>query len=1136
MNPTVKTTHEQVSSIVEEANMSDYVAPRIGSSFQATDLPQPSTCSSGSGSSADATVSAANGDQPSLRKHNSNDDFCNHREAKLVHSSTYHESHQQQAYLGFCKRITLENDSQFYCEDDELLLQYLQQDAKGNIPLAQFGLMNQLTAGESRSHRRFYKFLHRKSLQRLNMLSSQCGSGTAASGINDGNNNSNNDSSTQPFRKKRRNNSKNEKVGWSVLYDRPDVNAYLMGDLRADAGSLTCNRYGYTDLIAFTNAVTSTQTKQQYLNVLNIDSSNSRGHADRSEMKVRWKALKDRAHTLLHCAQTYNHHNSSSSRPSLRELLNLLHTAHSLPLPSENYGESFVSQSVSALNRVLKLVSVARDCLAELQDVIYCSNESNMINTDVIELQDVKRVIRRTNRLPVELEEVRIVKEIVTRAEEWEGRVQKLLVDSNQALDEMIASTKSNVFRVDFIGKAEELLEEGARDCAMSLYQWRLKSRVQLERKIQRSKAILEKWTDDLTVKMVSSMVRDINRIGLYSPKLHELYHLHTNVEEWVAQVNLTNRSTTSLDVINELLNKGEGFPLHLNDYLVPLRAKVEQAENWIKHFVSSLQIESLPDCELDLLRNIRNDLHDQSKRTNLLSLHVQGKDLPVHTQQWTLLDLEVQADQWSERANDILKSTPSHISLESSTEYSLEDVRQHMMSAANLRSTVFANLHTSSSYKKRQWRLDYEEELGIIVNDADTWLEKLRQYTQQIKRKRICLESLKEFENTATAYIAQEVRYEIYKIVQQCEEWMVENSWMLEDKNCRSQDLTLEKLHMALSVSLLVDLEEFHKLKTITRHLEDWLDRAASVTKCTISEGERISSEEKVDSDELSNLLTEAPDLPICVSEEVHLIRLHVEQVKKWKGIARDQWKVIEAAFRREQRCRARANLDKRNDGFLELSETSGHEHGHNTRRPPSSVSSSNPCTGFSNADIDTAFPLHNFDDDDTDDSSSSLLSENIPKLIQDLLKKATPINVYTVEEEVTEALLEVWAWYTKAVSLINNPKSAISDPSSKELETLIQAGIELCTQENEDEDMSCVGENNDSVSSGLRDLKQSWRGLLIAEGYRLDRMWRLRNEFQLWREKAQAFVDSSEKFNLAILHALERQCSSFPEGKFVI
>ena len=92
-----------------------------------------------------------------------------------------------------------------------------------------------------------------------------------------------------------------------------------------------------------------------------------------------------------------------------------------------------------------------------------------------------------------------------------------------------------------------------------------------------------------------------------------------------------------------------------------------------------------------------------------------------------------------------------------------------------------------------------------------------------------------------------------------------------------------------------------------------------------------------------------------------------------------------------------------------------------------------------------------------------------------------------------------------------------------------MIQAGIELCTQENDD-DLEGA-----SVSQALYDLNRSWRGLLLAEGYRLDRKWRLRNEFLIWREKTHAFVNCVDKFSLTVLHSLQNQCSSFPEGKLI-
>jgi len=335
---------------------------------------------------------------------------------------------------------------------------------------------------------------------------------------------------------------------------------------------------------------------------------------------------------------------------------------------------------------------------------------------------------------------------------------------------------------------------------------------------------------------------------------------------------------------------------------------------------------------------------------------------------------------------------------------------------------------------------------------------------------------------------------------------------------------LSIQTIDEAVSQSLNVDLDELSKLKSISNKIHKWLRRSSNVLSCNdCVKGEGVSVDDekedhlKLSLEEIIQLIQDSQKFPVNLSKESQLLQHHIDQVKSWIASTRNRLRLISFDLNKEQQ-RRRKEVFKSwigEDPSDYLAEEGGHSH--NTRKR---VVSGTFVT-FSEADIPfrrvDLFLSCRIQHNDIPPGFKNTIGENVKQL----RIESQNINVFTIEEEVIADLVKIWSWYERVSIVIANPNDVISDPFSTELETLMQEGIELCAKGDPDEE--------DEL---FRNVMNSWVGLLLAEGFRLDRLWRCRNDYQGWREKVEGFVFSSDKLSLTTLEILKKQCSSFPSG----
>lgn len=343
-------------------------------------------------------------------------------------------------------------------------------------------------------------------------------------------------------------------------------------------------------------------------------------------------------------------------------------------------------------------------------------------------------------------------------------------------------------------------------------------------------------------------------------------------------------------------------------------------------------------------------------------------------------------------------------------------------------------------------------------------------------------------------------------------------------------QKITLAMINSAVSQGLELDLEEMFKLKTIANRIRKWIHRSMQVAPLWTTETrDRVSVDDKPDMEELFDLVEEAKALPVNVDEELELLKKQISLVEEWRLTASKSMKVISQKFRIEHRKRAvetstGCNFDEAEENSETASSSSSSQnHSHNTRKR-TGVSKS-PGSGFADVDIREAQEHAALFSVPLTEPLNSAPEMSMDDMINNLLQASSKINVGSLEEELVEELVEVWEWYNAAKQILTFPNDVIANPDSIKLKELIQKGIDLCTSESPDE-----------TNFVLQEMCSSWKNLLLSEGYRLDRLWRRRNEFQAWREKAQNFVSPTEKgrYAMSTLKSLEEQCHTLPEGKY--
>ena len=413
--------------------------------------------------------------------------------------------------------------------------------------------------------------------------------------------------------------------------------------------------------------------------------------------------------------------NEGESKPSLSDLLDLIGKAHALPTPEEAFGRRDPSARTMSenMNLIIDAIDTGRDCVAKILKNLKDDGEG-------IELEDLKKSIQEIEQFcPVLLSEMGTVKRQIEEATRWEETMDSNI---NRGADSDASDTDAGgdtITEKKFtLDKVERLLSKG-RNLTL-----RPRSLVRLQNRVERAHVLRRRivvWNearnqeDPQNIKFIATLIKEANKVDLAFPELLTLTGVHKKAEEWMERASIAARTTISFEELETLVSTGESLPLNVSDVLEKLQKRLKQAQEWI---MCLSEIVPSSDDNIVWLKRFRNALEDSDSAAQLTNLLSEGSRIPVDMNCMKLLQIEVDARNWSIKAKPWIPEN-----LESSDETGvpqkrgkIDDVEEHLDRASTLRDRLWF-----SDEEKSQWVLDGESELSHMLEMAEAWFDKVR-------------------------------------------------------------------------------------------------------------------------------------------------------------------------------------------------------------------------------------------------------------------------------------------------------------------------------------------------------------------------------------------------------------------------
>ena len=222
-------------------------------------------------------------------------------------------------------------------------------------------------------------------------------------------------------------------------------------------------------------------------------------------------------------------------------------------------------------------------------------------------------------------------------------------------------------------------------------------------------------------------MIREANKINLSFPELSILSKVHKDAEDWMDKAQIAVRTRISLSELDALVRTGGTMPIDFADILAKLESRYEQACEWI-----SLLREIIPcpsehmsrsaielDCKardewFERMVEALMTFEEEDRVNKLLELSSQGLRLPVEIEPLGLLQVAIDARNWSMKARRWIPS----LSGDHWKRGKLEDIEEHLEQADAIREK-----RKTLASRKSDWTLYHEKELEGILTAAEKWL-----------------------------------------------------------------------------------------------------------------------------------------------------------------------------------------------------------------------------------------------------------------------------------------------------------------------------------------------------------------------------------------------------------------------------
>ena len=406
---------------------------------------------------------------------------------------------------------------------------------------------------------------------------------------------------------------------------------------------------------------------------------------------------------------------NEDSRPLLPDLLVLVTKAHALPTPEETFGRRDPSLRVISqnMNAIIDAIEVGRDCTAKLLMQLKDDGEGVELPT----LQ--KSIAELEQQCPVKMPDIDTAKKQMHEASLWEEALENN-VDCDA--DSEISDGETLLEKKQTLAKVERLIHKG-RNLTL-----RPRSLVRLENRVERAHVLRRKiivWNEarnqenPQNIKFIAGLIKEANKIDLMFPEMLTLTGVHKKAEDWMDRASIAIRTTISFDELEALVTTGKELPINVSDLLEKLEARLIQAQEWIDR-VGIIVPQN--DNNFIWLKRMRSALNDRNDNAQLLSLVSDGTRVPVDMDCLKLLQIEIDARNWSMKCMPWIPSRSDDSDGKSFRRGKVDDVQDHLDKAANLRDRLWFG----TDDEKSAWILEGEEELSEIMEQADTWFDKV--------------------------------------------------------------------------------------------------------------------------------------------------------------------------------------------------------------------------------------------------------------------------------------------------------------------------------------------------------------------------------------------------------------------------
>jgi hypothetical protein len=876
--------------------------------------------------------------------------------------------------------------------------------------------------------------------------------------------------------------------------------------------------------------------------------------------------------SVLSCGQEMERTLNGDGEPlGMMQVVDFLHNAYSLPTAESSFGNRhLVVHGISeCLNYIFDHLSKARDFQAKVHDVLF--DEPN----EGVDMDALKKMLDEgKQQCRIRMDDSNLLDQQIDATLKWQARLDALITLDGDAMD---------LDNNDSL-KAAQVLAKEARTFAV-----RTRNLIHLEKRLEKAQELqrkLENWRQSQasghkeSVKFLAGLVRDAHRISLPSTEVWEMLQFHRVVEIWTDRANVAIRSRISLSEIELLIQRADELPLDLSDSVEKLNSRVRMAREWLD--LLSLEV-PCPVKEgkidnIEWMARMRLALKDDAKGGACSRLHElasEGTRVSVEIDAVKMLQVELDAKNWSAKARKWLplEKVPNSNDDDDSVSKKgkLEDIREHLQKAEALRDKLVIA-------EKKEWGLEFENELRSIVTAADKWLDQVRtlpppvllyltlciltvlfctQYLVYLEcdnrrsdtRSCLSIVALKNIVhegNSIHANIGTAIT-KLARILAQADAWYLKYSSVIVRSGLSTEEespyglVTLVEMNEAVAAAakdVSLDLEEALAIKDLAKRAQQWMDK---VILAAPKRTKRKGIKNRFTIDDLLQLIEEAKALPIPTGDYIDRLNAQLSHVLAWRMKAQEELKDIAEGFE-SLRLGINGIYGQPEDFFrdgsnvLDVGSVSTSALGNDVilgsniasmdREPEGSSNGENASRAETESLSQTDLSFAGMDEVDLW-SRVGGEGDSVFKLVEKLLGDARQTGICTPEEETADQLEMISKWCLKSLQFLNSPSSMYNKNNCSLFDKFIVSGSELSSQHD-------VLKNTLDLDELSQMLQSRWGTLVEDQLTRLNNLQIFRDKFVSWSKEAQQIIACKEKRpSIDELRQLASQSLEYPSGK---